>query len=209
MQALISALGLGVKDTVFDKELLRYHRIIIMTDADVDGSHIRLLLLTFFFKYQRELIKNGHVYIACPPLYKVIPPKGRGGELSSLGEGVRWTRGKSGEIYLYDQESMDAYMRSYAAPASSGTHMGDESGTATSSSATPVIQRFKGLGEMMPEQLWDTTMNPDSRVLKLVTIEDAEKAKDLFEVLMGDDVVPRRDFIVSNVDTMKLEDLDF
>lgn len=161
-----------------------------MTDADVDGSHIRLLLLTFFFKYQRELIKNGFIYIACPPLYKIARTRGTATIDDSSTTHV--TKGKSGEIYLYDQEALDSYISSLPAD-----------------SPPPQIQRFKGLGEMMPSQLWDTTMNPETRVLKVVTMEDAQKASDLFEVLMGDEITPRRDFIVSNVESMKLEDFDF
>ena len=143
------------------------------TDADVDGAHIRLLLLTFFYRYQRDLINRGFVYIACPPLYKV-----------SL-------RQKSSEQYLYDQEAMDAYMASLPP------------------GVTPQIQRFKGLGEMMPEQLWSTTMDPAKRVLKLVTIDDAAAADRMFSVLMGDSVMPRKEFIIANVERMTLADLDY
>mmetsp|Transcript_2390 Transcript_2390/g.4235 ORF Transcript_2390/g.4235 Transcript_2390/m.4235 type:complete len:805 (+) Transcript_2390:51-2465(+) len=178
LQALISALGLGVKGVVFDKESLRYHRIVIMTDADVDGAHIRLLLLTFFYRYQRDLLLNGFVYIACPPLYKV----------SRKGKGKA-----SNDLYFYDQPSMDEYM----------------SGLSDKGSSSLQVQRFKGLGEMMPTQLWDTTMNPETRVLKSVSIEDAAAADRLFTMLMGDNVQPRKEFIISNVDQMQLTDLDY
>lgn len=134
LQALISALGLGIRGTEFDSDSLRYHKIVIMTDADVDGAHIRLLLLTFFYRYQRELIAGGYVYIACPPLYKVTHN--------------RKTR------YLFDQQAYDDYM----------SGLGER---ATSSSVQ--TQRFKGLGEMMPTQLWETTMDPERRTLKLVS----------------------------------------
>jgi DNA gyrase subunit B len=174
IQNLISALGLGTRGADFDVEQLRYHRIVIMTDADVDGAHIRLLLLTFFYRYQRDLIRNGYVYIACPPLYKVT------------------TKGKNGdEKYLYDQNAMDSYMKTLPV------------------GSNPQIQRFKGLGEMMPNQLWSTTMDPSSRTLKQVSVEDAASADRMFGVLMGDNVQPRKDFITANADLLKLEDLDF
>ena len=175
LQALISALGLGIRGAEFDVETLRYHRIVIMTDADVDGSHIRILLLTFLYRYQRELIQRGFIYIACPPLYKVT------------------TRGKGGrEKYLFDQGDFDKYMASLGQQASA-----------------PVIQRFKGLGEMMPAQLWSTTMDPSTRILKVVGIEDAAAADKMFSVLMGDNVQPRKEFITSNADRLRLEDLDY
>ena len=150
-----------------------------MTDADVDGAHIRLLLMTFFYRYQRELVENGYVYIACPPLYK-ITLKGR------------QTKGVSNEIYFYDQEALDKYL----------TTLSDDSRSYT-------LQRFKGLGEMMPTQLWETTMNPATRLLKRVTIEDLTAADSLLTLLMGDNVQPRKEYITSNADTLALEDLDF
>jgi len=175
LQALISALGLGVKGVQFDVETLRYHRIVIMTDADVDGAHIRLLLLTFLYRYQRDLLLGGFVYIACPPLYKVSK------------------KSKKSEVYLYDQPSMDAHMKTLGPKEASQVQ----------------IQRFKGLGEMMPVQLWETTMNPATRTLKLVSIDDAASADRLFSMLMGDNVQPRKEFIISHVDSMKLSDLDY
>eukprot|EP00596_Hydrurales_sp_CCMP1899_P008502 CAMPEP_0119044612 /NCGR_PEP_ID=MMETSP1177-20130426/32989_1 /TAXON_ID=2985 /ORGANISM="Ochromonas sp, Strain CCMP1899" /LENGTH=676 /DNA_ID=CAMNT_0007015007 /DNA_START=402 /DNA_END=2432 /DNA_ORIENTATION=- len=174
LQSLIAAIGLGVRGIEFDIESLRYHSIIIMTDADVDGAHIRLLLLTFFYRYQRELIANGHIYIACPPLYKVTT-KGKGG----------------GETYLYDQVAMDAFMKTLPP------------------NANPQIQRFKGLGEMMPKQLWETTMDPTTRTLKLVSVEDAASADRMFSVLMGDNVLPRKEFITANAGRLSSTDLDF
>eukprot|EP01032_Pedospumella_encystans_P012016 gene12016-13930_t len=172
LQALISALGLGVKGAAFDSEQLRYHRIVIMTDADVDGAHIRLLLLTFFYRYQRELLEQGYIYIACPPLYKVTP------------------KGSKKESYLYDQAQLDTYFT-------------------THNQESTQMQRFKGLGEMMPTQLWETTMNPDTRILKQVCIEDAVAADRMFSVLMGDDVQPRKDFIMHHAEAMQLADLDY
>jgi DNA gyrase subunit B len=173
LQNVIAALGLGFRGRDFDMETLRYHKIIIMTDADVDGAHIRILLLTFFYRYQRDLIQNGFVYIACPPLFKVTLKKG------------------AKEVYLYDQNAMTAYMKTLPAD------------------AKPMIQRFKGLGEMMPNQLWDTTMDPAHRTLKRVTVDDAAAADQLFSVLMGDNVVPRKEFITSNAEKLSVEDLDF
>jgi DNA gyrase subunit B len=174
LQALISALGLGVKGAAFDPEQLRYHKIVIMTDADVDGAHIRLLLLTFFYRYQRELIEKGYVYVACPPLYKVTT-KGKGGA----------------EEYMYDQTTLDSYLGSLPL------------------GAAPQLQRFKGLGEMMPQQLWDTTMDPARRTLKVVSVEDAAQAEGMLGMLMGDDVLPRKEFIMANAQSMSQRDLDF
>eukprot|EP00178_Gracilaria_changii_P019966 TRINITY_DN579_c0_g1_i1.p1 TRINITY_DN579_c0_g1~~TRINITY_DN579_c0_g1_i1.p1 ORF type:complete len:692 (+),score=88.37 TRINITY_DN579_c0_g1_i1:2718-4793(+) len=172
IQALITALGLGIRGEDFDTSQLRYSRIIIMTDADVDGAHIRTLLLTFFFRYQRALIENGFVYIACPPLYKVD------------------RRQKS--VFLYSDEELQEYIENKLPPKAKYT-----------------LQRFKGLGEMMPVQLWNTTMNPYQRQLKRVEIEDAMLADHVFTVLMGDKVAPRREFIESHAASLALEDIDF
>jgi len=170
IQALITALGLGIKGEEFDSSQLRYHRIIIMTDADVDGAHIRTLLLTFFYRYQRAMVDQGFVYIACPPLYKV-------------------ERGRN-HFYCYSDRERDQLIASFP------------------ENAKYDIQRFKGLGEMMPAQLWDTTMNPESRTLKRVEIEDAAEADRIFTVLMGDRVAPRREFIETNGPKLNLTDLD-
>ena len=178
LQALISALGLGVRGVEFDVDALRYHKIVIMTDADVDGAHIRILLLTFFYRYQREVIENGFVYVACPPLYKV----------TARGTGSK----KGGSIYMYDQIALEEYLSKMSPSASK-----------------PQIQRFKGLGEMMALQLWDTTMNPETRTLKKVSIEDAIEADKLFTMLMGDNVAPRKEFITTNAETLTLDELDF
>ncbi|CAN8069612.1 unnamed protein product [Agarophyton chilense] len=172
IQALITALGLGVRGDEFKANQLRYHRIIIMTDADVDGAHIRTLLLTFFFRYQRALIENGFVYIACPPLYKID------------------RRQKS--VFLYSDEELQDYVKEKMPP-----------------NARYTVQRFKGLGEMMPGQLWNTTMNPYERQVKRVEIEDAMLADQVFTVLMGDRVAPRRAFIESHVASLSLEDIDY
>ncbi|MDG2616114.1 DNA topoisomerase (ATP-hydrolyzing) subunit B [Thermoleptolyngbya sichuanensis XZ-Cy5] len=170
IQALITALGLGIKGEEFDASQLRYHRIIIMTDADVDGAHIRTLLLTFFYRYQRSMVDQGYVYIACPPLYKI-------------------ERGRN-HYYCYSDRERDQLIASFPENAKVET------------------QRFKGLGEMMPQQLWDTTMNPDSRTLKRVEIEDAAEADRIFTVLMGDRVAPRREFIETYGPKLNLTDLD-
>ncbi|HEY9878423.1 MAG TPA: DNA topoisomerase (ATP-hydrolyzing) subunit B [Leptolyngbyaceae cyanobacterium] len=171
IQALITALGLGIKGEEFDASQLRYHRICLMTDADVDGAHIRTLLLTFFYRYQRGLLDEGYVYIACPPLYKV--ERGRN----------HW--------YCYNERELTNLIQNEFP-----------------SNANYTVQRFKGLGEMMPEQLWSTTMNPATRMLKKVEIEDAAEADRIFTILMGDRVAPRREFIETHGPRLKLQDLD-
>lgn len=170
IQALITALGLGIKGEDFDASQLRYHRIVIMTDADVDGAHIRTLILTFFYRYQRAMVEQGFIYIACPPLYKV-------------------ERGRS-HNYCYSERDRDQVIATFPA------------------NAKYDIQRFKGLGEMMPTQLWDTTMNPETRTLKRIEIEDAVEADRVFTVLMGDRVAPRREFIETYGSKLNLADLD-
>jgi DNA gyrase subunit B len=170
IQALITALGLGVKGEEFNASQLRYHHVVLMTDADVDGAHIRTLLLTFFYRYQRALIEQGFIYIACPPLYKV-------------------ERGKNYQ-YCYSERELQQHL---------GT---------LPSNANYTIQRFKGLGEMMPEQLWTTTMNPETRTLKRVEIEDAAEADRIFTILMGDRVAPRREFIETYGSKLNMTDLD-
>lgn len=157
VQALIQACGTSIGED-FDADKARYHKIIIMTDADVDGAHIRALMLTFFYRYMPSLIERGYVYIAQPPLYKL--KKG------------------SQERYAYDERAKEALLE----------EMGEKVG----------IQRFKGLGEMNPTQLWETTMDPDARTLLQVTVDDAVMADELFVTLMGDQVEPRREFIEAN-----------
>jgi DNA gyrase subunit B len=162
---MITALGTsGLATTVdeFKLEGLRYHKIILMTDADVDGAHIRTLLLTFFYRQLRPLIEHGYIYIALPPLFKV-------------------KKGKQ-EKYAWSEEQQKEIIEEMR---------GD-----TSSKVS--IQRYKGLGEMNPDQLWDTTMNPETRLLQQVTIEDAAAVDRIFSVLMGDAVEPRRKFIERN-----------
>ena len=160
LMPVISSLGTNV-GTNFEVGKLRYHKVIIMADADVDGSHIRTLLLTFFFRYMQELIEKGHVYIAMPPLYKI-----------SIGKEI---------FYSYNDEERDKIIKKHA-----------------KDSKQTNIQRYKGLGEMNPEQLWETTMDPDRRSIIQVTLEDAVEADEIFTTLMGDAVEPRRKFIEEN-----------
>ncbi|QFZ92443.2 DNA topoisomerase (ATP-hydrolyzing) subunit B [Synechococcus elongatus] len=170
IQALITALGLGIKGEEFDASQLRYHRIVIMTDADVDGAHIRTLLLTFFYRYQRSLLEQGYIYIACPPLYKL-------------------ERGRN-HYYCYNDRELQERIASFP------------------ENANYTIQRFKGLGEMMPQQLWETTMDPETRTMKRVEIEDAAEADRIFTILMGDRVQPRREFIETYGPQLSLAALD-
>jgi DNA gyrase subunit B len=158
LQPIVMALGAGIGSD-FDVEKLRYHKVILMADADVDGSHIRTLLLTFLFRHMRPLVENGHVYVACPPLYRV-----------------------------YDnQTSFYAYSDKDVEDIKAQTGWKD-----------PKIQRYKGLGEMSSEQLWETTMNPESRKLMRVELKDAQTADETFTLLMGDKVEPRKEFIQIN-----------
>jgi DNA gyrase subunit B len=166
IQALITAMGTSIAEE-FDIEKARYHKIIIMTDADVDGAHIRTLLLTFFFRYMPELIEAGYVYIAQPPLYKL-------------------TRGKTIN-YAYSDVEKDMVVEDMGGRVS--------------------ISRYKGLGEMTPHQLWETTMDPATRTLLRVTIQDDIRADELFSLLMGDKVPPRREFIINHAQEVK--NLDF
>ncbi len=159
IKTMINTFGCGFSEGYgndFDISKLRYDKIILMTDADVDGSHIDTLLLTFLYRFMPELIYDGHVYIAMPPLFKVVPKKGEG-------------------IYLYDEKALEDYRKKHK-----------ENFT---------LQRYKGLGEMDAEQLWETTLDPERRVLKKVEIEDARLASEVTELLMGSDVAPRRNFI--------------
>ena len=157
IRSLITAIGVGVGQE-FDLEKIRYGKVIIMTDADVDGAHISTLLLTLFYRYMKPLIDDGHVYLAMPPLYKVS----KGNKIS----------------YAYNEKELEKLMEEFG------------KGFA--------VQRYKGLGEMNPAQLWETTMDPSVRLLKKVSIEDAVRADELFTILMGDQVEPRREFIMSH-----------
>lgn len=186
--SLIKAMGVGIGDQ-FDIAGLRYHRLIIMTDADVDGSHISTLLLTFLFRYMREVIDGGHVYLAKPPLF-----------LLKAGGNKRW--------YAYSDEERDDIIRTLIEERK-------ERGTAVDPNDSPIkqaglsdVQRYKGLGEMDADQLWDTTMNPENRVLVQVKVDDAEKADAIFTKLMGDEVQLRKSFIQSRAKDVNIEELD-
>jgi len=170
IRAMITAIGAGIRDD-FDIEKARYHKIIIMTDADVDGAHIRTLLLTFFFRQMRELIDQGYIYIAQPPLFRVA-------------------KGKK-EFYAFSEEEREEYVKRF----SNGKGDGEAKGVN--------IQRYKGLGEMNPEQLWKTTMDPAVRTIYQVTVESATEADLIFSRLMGDEVEPRRQFIERNAKYVK------
>jgi len=163
VKALITALGTGVGD-YFDLSGLRYHRVIVMCDADVDGAHIRTLLLTFFFRYMQPLVEAGHLYIAQPPLYRV--------------------EHKKQVHYVYTDEEKDALIKKL-------------------NGANAAVQRYKGLGEMNPEQLWETTMDPEHRTLLQVTIDDAAAADTTFDMLMGSAVPPRKRFIQTHAKSVR------
>lgn len=168
IKTMINAFGCGFSEGYgndFDIDKLKFDKIILMTDADVDGAHIDTLLLTFFYRFMPELIKTGHVYIATPPLYKVVPKRGEG-------------------EYLYDDKALEKYRK---------THTGF------------TLQRYKGLGEMDADQLWETTLNPKTRILKQVEIEDAKMASDVTSMLMGSEVGPRRDFIYRHAKDAELD----
>lgn len=167
LKDLVIALGMGIGENI-DYKKLRYHKVFIMTDADVDGEHIRTLLLTFFFRHLPDIVKNGHLYIAQPPLFKI-------------------QHGKK-VAYAFNDRERDAAVT-----------------TMSGNNANPIVQRYKGLGEMSAEQLWDTTMNPSKRIIKQVGIDDADEADHVFTMLMGDEVPPRKKFIVTHA---KMANLD-
>ena len=169
IKTMINAFGCGFSEGYgndFDISKLRYDKIVIMTDADVDGSHISTLLLTLFYRFMPELIYEGHVYLAMPPLYKAMPSKGK-------------------EEYLYDDKALERYRKTHKGPFT--------------------LQRYKGLGEMYAEQLWETTLNPETRMMKLVEIEDARMASEVTELLMGTDVPPRKAFIYDHATDAELD----
>ena len=173
LNPVILAVGAGIGPD-FDITKIRYGKVIIMADADVDGAHIRTLLLTFFFRYMRPLIENGNVYLAQPPLYKLSK------------KGMK-------DVYCYTDEDLDKAYKELEEKGISRDQLG--------------LQRYKGLGEMNPEQLWDTTMNPETRILIKVTMDDAIKADEIFSLLMGDEVEPRREFIQQNAKYVKNLDI--
>ena len=172
IKSMIAAIGAGI-GLEFNAEKARYGKIIIMTDADVDGSHIRTLILTFLYRYMRELVETGRIYIAQPPLYKI-------------------KKGKE-EIYAYNDDERDKILIRFKG------NLSEKNENLESSLPKGVsISRYKGLGEMNPEQLWATTMNPETRTVLQVNIDSAAAADKIFETLMGDDVEPRRAFIEKN-----------
>ncbi len=176
LKDLVIALGMGIGETV-DYQKLRYHKVVIMTDADVDGAHIRTLILTFFFRHLPDIIAKGHVYIAQPPLFKVV----HGKKMS----------------YAFSPEERDKVISEWEKTSSKDGKKFDRESV--------IVQRYKGLGEMNPEQLWETTMNPINRSMKLIGIEDAQVADQVFAMLMGDEVPPRKKFIITHA---KLANLD-
>jgi DNA gyrase subunit B len=173
VQAIISAFGTGIQDE-FDINKLRYHKLVLMADADVDGQHIRTLLLTFLFRYMRPLVDGGFVYVAQPPLYK-----------------VKWSREAPG--YAYSDKQRDQIVEAGLA---AGKKLRNED-----------VQRYKGLGEMNAEELWETTMDPATRVLLQVSVDDAAQADQLFSTLMGEDVESRRNFIQRNAHDVRFLDI--
>ncbi|MCX6724796.1 MAG: toprim domain-containing protein, partial [Candidatus Shapirobacteria bacterium] len=169
LKNLIIALGMGIGETLNLKKI-RYHRIIIMTDADVDGEHITTLLLTFFYRHLKPIIEQGFLYIALPPLYKI-----------QIGKEI---------YYAYNDEDKERIL---------------SDPKYRTANAKTNLQRYKGLGEMNPQQLWETTMNPENRILKHIAVEDAQKADEVFTMLMGDEVLPRKRFIQMYAKTANLD----
>jgi DNA gyrase subunit B len=177
VQAIITALGTGIHDE-FDIEKLRYHKIILMSDADIDGHHINTLLLTLLFRFVKPLVEAGHVYLSQPPLYK-----------------IKWDQRGQDSDYAYSDRERDAIIEAGIAAGKRDPRLRDG------------VQRFKGLGEMNANELWDTTMDPAHRVLLQVTLDDAAQADELFSVLMGEDVEARRSFIQRNAKDVRFLDI--
>ncbi len=176
MQAIISALGTGIQGDDFDLARLRYHKVVLMADADVDGQHIRTLLLTLLFRFMPEVVEQGHVFLAQPPLYK-----------------LKWARPAEAE-YAYSDRERDALQQ---AGIEAGKKLLKDEG----------VQRYKGLGEMNNDELWDTTMDPEKRILLQVTLENAALADEMFTTLMGEDVESRRKFIQRNAKDVRFLDI--
>ena len=175
MQAIISALGTGIHEE-FDLDKLRYHKVVLMADADVDGHHINTLLLTLLFRFMRPLIEHGYVYMAQPPLYR-----------------IRWNKPAEHE-FVYSDAERDVLIRDGQAQ---GKKLPKEN----------PVQRYKGLGEMNAEELWETTMNPEQRLMLQVTLDDAAQADEIFSILMGEDVEQRRSFIQRNAKDVRFLDI--
>jgi DNA gyrase subunit B len=189
--SLIKALGVGIGEQ-FDISGLRYYKVVFMTDADVDGSHISTLLLTFFFRYMPEVVKGGHVYLAKPPLFGLIKGTGSSRKID----------------YVYDEVGLERLLVSKIEERRKSGVKIDETQERFKQAGYSFQQRFKGLGEMDATQLWETTMNPDDRMLVQVNIEDAERADAIFNKLMGTEVELRKNFIQSRAATVDLDDLD-
>ena len=175
VQSIISALGTGIQEE-FDLDKLRYHKVVLMADADVDGHHINTLLLTLLFRFMRPLIDHGHVYMAQPPLYR-----------------LRWNKPAEHE-FVYSDSERDALLREGQA---AGKKLPKEN----------PVQRYKGLGEMNAKELWETTMDPDQRLMLQVTLDDAAHADEIFSILMGEDVEQRRSFIQRNAKDVRFLDI--
>jgi DNA gyrase subunit B len=208
LKPIIIALGVGIGET-FDIAKLRYGKVIIMADADVDGSHIRTLLLTFFYRYYESLIRGGHIFIAQPPLYRL-----------QKGKDVRYAYTEEEKLKIVEEMKKLALAKSTAKKDKKGKKeeivavvenldevVVVENEAEAENAGGVALQRYKGLGEMNPEQLWETTMNPDNRVMLRVTIEDAEAADELFDILMGSEVEPRRRFIQTHAKGVKNLDI--
>jgi DNA gyrase subunit B len=196
IKALIIALGTGIGET-FDIEKIRYKRVVIMTDADVDGAHIRTLLLTLFYRYFKEIIEAGYLYIAQPPLFKLA--KGKKSEYAYTEDAKVKILGEWGVVEEAEPEEEE--------------EVAEKEGEITELEGKPTtktrvsIQRYKGLGEMNPDQLWETTMDPERRTMFKVTVEDAEMADAIFDTLMGSEVLPRRKFIQTHAKKVKNLDI--
>ena len=209
IRALIVALGVGIGDS-FDATRLRYNRIIIMTDADVDGAHIRTLLLTFFYRNMTSLIEDGHIYIAQPPLYKIT--KGKESKYAYSDEDKEDIMEEMGvtaeQIQIVDETaSLEGEQEIEAEEMGDEVDEGEKETKKVKKPSKPNIQRYKGLGEMNPQQLWETTMEPKNRILLQVTVDDAAKADEVFTTLMGDEVPPRKRFIQAHAKTVKNLDI--
>jgi DNA gyrase subunit B len=188
---LVIAMGTSIGDT-FDIEKMRYHKIIIATDADVDGAHITTLILTLFYRYFRAVLDAGYIYIAQPPLYKI-----------KKGKQIHYAYNDDEKNVIIGNESM---IEVVGEESEGGDEEAEETEEVKTKKANKVsVQRYKGLGEMNAEELWETTMDPGNRVLKQVTIDDAEEANQVFDILMGSEVAPRKSFIQSNA---KMANLD-
>ena len=199
---LVIAMGTSIGDTM-DISKIRYHKIILATDADVDGAHIRTLILTLMFRYFRSVIDAGYVYIAQPPLYKI--KRGKEIHYAYTDEDKNKILGKYDDVAIEEIESSDEGAEGAENEEEENEEEAGKGGKAKKASNKIHIQRYKGLGEMNADELWETTMDPARRILKQVTIDDAEEANKVFDTLMGSEVAPRKSFIQSNA---KMANLD-